>query len=53
MKVYEYRIVKIEKCLFLIEYKVAPYGVWHEINKKFKSKTKAKIWSIKNLNVNM
>ena len=53
MKVYEYRIVKIEKGLFLIEYKVAPYGVQYEIDKKFKSKPKAKIWSIKNLKVNM
>ena len=34
MKVYEYRIVKIEKGLFLIEYKVAPYGVWHEVKDK-------------------
>jgi hypothetical protein len=25
---FEYRIVKIEKGLFLIEYKTAPYGVW-------------------------
>lgn len=25
--VYEYRIVKIEKGLFLIEYKTAPFGV--------------------------
>lgn len=30
---FEYRIVKIEKGLFLIEYKTAPYGVWHEIDK--------------------
>ena len=28
---FEYRIVKIEKGLFLIEYKTAPYGVWHEV----------------------
>lgn len=25
---FEYRIVKIEKGLFLIEYKTAPYGVF-------------------------
>lgn len=31
MEVYEYRIVKIEKGLFLIEYNTAPYGVWHEV----------------------
>lgn len=35
---FEYRIVKIEKGLFLIEYKTAPYGVWHEVDKKFKTK---------------
>lgn len=39
---FEYRIVKIEKGLFLIEYKTAPYGVWHEVkNKQFKTKPKA------------
>lgn len=31
---FEYRIVKIEKGLFLIEYKTAPYGVWHEVKRK-------------------
>lgn len=29
---YEYRIVKIEKGLFLIEYKTAPYGVLKFLN---------------------
>lgn len=39
---FEYRIVKIEKGLFLIEFKTAPYGVWHEVkNKQFKTKPKA------------
>lgn len=53
MKVYEYRIVKIEKGLFLIEYKVAPYGVWHEVeDKKFKTKPKAEAWIIKNFECN-
>lgn len=50
MKVYEYRIVKIEKGLFLIEYKTAPFGVWHEVkNKQFKTKPKAEAWARKNL----
>lgn len=40
---FEYRIVKIEKGLFLIEYKTAPYGVWHEVDKKFKTKPKAEL----------
>ena len=46
---FEYRIVKIEKCLFLIEYKTTPYGVWHEVkNKQFETKTKAEDWARKN-----
>ena len=46
---FEYRIVKIEKGLFLIEYKTAPYGVWHEVkNKQFKTKPKAEAWARKN-----
>ena len=47
---FEYRIVKIEKCLFLIEYKTTPYGDWHEVkNKQFETKTKAEDWARKNL----
>lgn len=49
MEVYEYRIVKIEKGLFLVEYKTDPYGVWHEVDKKFKTKPKAEAWARKNL----
>ena len=49
MKVYEYRIVKIEKGLFLIEYKTTSFGVWHEVDKKFKTKPKAGAWARKNL----
>ena len=46
---FEYRIVKIETCLFLIEYKTAPYGVWHEVkNKQFKNKPKAEALARKN-----
>ena len=51
MEVYEYRIVKIEKGLFLIEYKTAPYGVWHEIDKPFKTKPKAEFWVRMNFKV--
>ena len=47
---FEYRIVKIEKCLFLIEYKTAPFGVWHKVkNKQFNTKPKAEAWARKNL----
>ena len=46
---FEYRILKTEKGLFLIEYKTASYGVWHEVKgKKFKTKTKAEAWARKN-----
>lgn len=46
---FEYRIVKIEKGLFIIEYKTAPYGVWNEVkNKQFKTKPKAEAWARKN-----
>ena len=53
MEVYEYRIVKIEKGFFLIEYKTAPYLVWHEVDKKFKTKPKAEAWARKNLIMNV
>ena len=46
---FEYRIVKIEKGLFLIEYKTAPYGVWHEVkNKQSKTTIKEEAWASKN-----
>ena len=47
---FEYRIAKIEKGIFLIEYNTAPFGVWHEVkNKQFKTKQKAEAWARKNL----
>lgn len=50
MKVYEYRIVKIEKGLFLIEYRNTPNGTWVEVkDKQFKTKPKAEAWARKNL----
>lgn len=51
MNVYEYRIVKIEKGLFLIGYKINPFGVWYEVDKPFKTKPKAESWARKNLKV--
>lgn len=51
MNVYEYRIVKIEKGLFLIKYKVNSFGVWYEVDKPFKTKPKAESWARKNLKV--
>lgn len=47
---FEYRIVKNEKGILLIEYKTAPFVVWHKVkNKQFKTKTKAEAWARKNL----
>ena len=46
---FAYRIVKIEKDLFIIEYKNALFGVWHEVkNKQFKTNQKAEAWARKN-----
>lgn len=47
---FEYRIVKNEKGLFLIEYRSMPNGTWHKVrNKQFKTKPKAEAWARKNL----
>lgn len=46
---FEYRIVKIEKGLFLIEYRNTPDGTWQEVkDKQFKTKPKAESWARKN-----
>ena len=46
---FEYRIVKIEKGLFLIEYRNKPNGTWQEVkDKQFKTKPKAEAWARKN-----
>lgn len=46
---FEYRIVKIEKGIFFIEYKTAPFGVGNEVkNKQFKTKPKEEAWARKN-----
>lgn len=49
MKVCEYRIVKIQKGCFLIEYKIKPCELWREVHKPFKTKPKAESWVSKNL----
>lgn len=47
---FEYRIVKIEKGLFLIECRSTPNGTWQEVkNKQFKTKPNAEAWARKNL----
>ena len=46
---FEYRIVKIEKSLFLIEYRNTPNGTWQEVkDKQFKTKPEAEAWARKN-----
>lgn len=46
----EYRIVKIQKGLFLLEYRIIPFGIWHEVkDKKFKTKPRAEAWAKNNL----
>ena len=44
MEVFEYRIIKIEKGAFFIEYKTARFDSWKEIDKQFKTYTKAENW---------
>ena len=46
---FEYRIVKIEKDLFLIEHRSTPDGTWQKVkDKKFKTKPEAEAWARKN-----
>lgn len=49
INVFEYRIVKIEKGLFLIEYKNISNGIWYEVDKPFKTKPRAEAWARKNI----
>ena len=37
----EFRVTKLEKGYFVIEFRYGRWGEWHEIEKKFKSITKA------------
>ena len=42
MKIFEYRITKVEKGAFFIEYKTCMFGSWKLVDKKFKTKKKKK-----------
>ena len=44
MKIFEYRITKVEKGAFFIEYKTCMLGSWKLVDKKFKTKPKAYDW---------
>ena len=49
---FEYRIVKIEKGLFLIEHRSTPDGTWQEVeDKQFNTKQKAEAWARKNFEI--
>ena len=46
---FEYRIVKVENGLFLIEHRSTPDGTWQEVeDKQFNTKQNAEAWARKN-----
>lgn len=49
INVFEYRIVKVEKKAFFIEYKTYMYSSWKEIDKRFKTKPRAEAWARENI----
>ena len=49
MKVFEYRIVKVKKGAFFIEYKASRWSDWKELDKQFKTKPMAEAWDRKNI----
>lgn len=51
INVFEYRIVKVEKKAFFIEYKTYEFGSWKEIDKRFKTKPRAEAWARENISL--
>lgn len=49
MKVFEYRIVKVEKGVFFIEYKVSRWSSLKKVDKQFRTKPRAEAWARKNI----
>ena len=49
IKVFEYRIVKIEKGAFFIKYKSFMCSSWKELDKQFRTKPRAEAWARKNI----
>lgn len=45
INVFEYRIVKVEKGAFFIEYKASRWSSWKELDKQFRTKPKAEAWA--------
>lgn len=49
--VFEYRIVKVEKKAFFIEYKTFMTSSWKVVDKRFKTKQKAEAWARENISL--
>ena len=49
--VFEYRIVKVEKKAFFIEYKTLMTIGWKKVDKRFKTKQKAEAWARENISL--
>lgn len=49
INVFEYRIVKVEKGAFFIEYKVSRWSSWKMVDKQFRTKPRAEAWARKNI----
>lgn len=49
INVFEYRIVKVKKKAFFIEYKAFMTSSWKEVDKRFKTKPKAEAWARDNI----
>ena len=50
IRVYSYKVVKIEKGCFMIEYKPSMWSDTKNLEKKFKSVTKAQEYALLNFN---
>ena len=49
INVFEYRIVKVKKGVFFIEYKASRWSDWKELDKRFRTKPRAEAWARKNI----
>ena len=52
LQIYSYKIIKIEKGCFMIEYKITRWSDSKILEKKFKSLTKAQEYALLNFNIN-
>ena len=49
INVFEYKIVKVEKGAFFIEYKASRLSDWKKVDKQFRTKPRAEAWARKNI----